>query len=74
MGIKIEGLSITGYDRITSDCGKSIFFQCVLDVDCYDVILSTNVIVKINGDTVYFDIGGRKTSIKRNEFFTITIC
>ena len=73
MCINIEGLSITGYDKIIAHCGKSIFRDCHSYEDCYDVVVSTNAIVKINGDMVYFDIGGRKTSIKRNEFFAITI-
>lgn len=73
MAIVIEGLAKTAYNAMITDCGEKIFYESDLDVDCYDVNVSPNAIVKINGNTVYFDLGGRKTSIERNEFFSITI-
>ena len=74
MHIKIEGLSENAYDNMLDDCGIRLFTSVgnFHDNVC-DVIISRDTIVKVNGDTIWFDLGGMKTDIYRNEFIAITI-
>ena len=74
MYIEIKALSEDAYSNMLDDCGIRLFTSAsnFHDNVC-DVTISRDAIVKVNGETIWFDLGGRKTDINRIEFHEITI-
>lgn len=76
MNIQILALSKQAIDRCDEIWGEKRWKVCAVSSDaenCKDVILSSAAIIKINGDILIIDLGGKKEIINSYEFFKIEI-
>lgn len=75
MGITIYGLSEKALERLRNDCGARIFYGDPFETHegVYEVIINESAIIKICVDMVVIDLGGRKSYIADNEFFSMTV-
>lgn len=76
MNIQILALSKQAIDRCDEIWGEKRWKVCAVSSDaenCKDVILSPAAIIKINGDILIIDLGGKKEMINSYEFFKIEI-
>ena len=76
MNIQIMALSSDAIKRCDELWGEKRWKVCAVSSNadgCKDVILSPAAIIKINGDILIIDLGGRKEMINSYEFFKIEI-
>lgn len=77
MGITIYGLSERALERLQNECGARIFYGDPFErgdvYGVYDVVINESAIIKICVDMIVLDLGGRKSYIANNEFFTMTV-
>lgn len=76
MNIQILALSKQAIDRCNEVWGEKRWKVCAVSSDaedCKDVILSPAAIIKVNGDELIVDLGGKLEIIKSYEFFKIEI-